>query len=83
MRVDKLYRTTIRAELAQLGVPVVNVPARCLDEDGFTLAEFGQLDDPHHGNAPYGAVMMGEVLMHLSPSRTNTAVPQHLRQAIP
>ena len=27
MRVDRLYRTTLRAELARLGVPVVDVPA--------------------------------------------------------
>lgn len=73
MRVDRLYRATIRAELDRLGVPVVHVPARCLDADGFTLAEFGQPGDPHHGNERYGAVMMGEVLAHLRPDRPSPA----------
>lgn len=65
MRVDRLYRETIRAELDRLGVPVVDVPGRCFDAEGFTLAEFGQPGDPHHGNEGYGAIMMREVLAHL------------------
>ena len=73
MRVDRLYRATIRAELARLGVPVVDVPARCLDAEGFTLAELGQPGDPHHGNENYGTIMMGEVLSHLRPDRPRPA----------
>ena len=49
------------------------MPARCLDGDGFTLAEFGQPNDPHHGNESYGALMMGEVLSHLRPDRSKPA----------
>ncbi len=66
MRVDRLYRDAVRAELDRLGVPVVAVPGRCRDEDGFTRAELGQEGDPHHGNGRYGAIMMGEVLAHLA-----------------
>ena len=82
MRVDRLYRTTIRAELARLDVPVVDVPARCLDEEGFTLAEFGQPGDPHHGNEAYGTIMIGEVLAHLRPDHPNPAMaPQQQGQS--
>ena len=73
MRVDALYRATIRAELDRLGVPVVAVPARCRDAEGFTRPEFGQAGDPHHGNGDYGAIMMGEVLAHLRPGGRDPA----------
>ena len=66
MRVDRLYRDAVGAELERLGVPVVAVPERCRDEGGFTRAELGQEGDPHHGNGRYGAIMMGEVLAHLA-----------------
>ena len=65
MRVDQIYRETIRAELDRLGVAVVGVPERCRDAEGFTQDAFGQVGDPHHGNAAYGGVMMAEVLHHL------------------
>ena len=77
MRVDLLYRATVRAELGRLGVSVVDVPERCLDPDGFTLAEFGQPGDQHHGNEAYGTIMMGEVLAHLRPGAPSPAVAPH------
>ena len=83
MRVDGLYRETIRAELDRLGVSVVGVPRRCLDADGFTLTEFGQPGDPHHGNEAYGAVMMGKVLAHLRPAAPSPAPASHEGQANP
>ncbi len=83
MRVDRLYRTTLRAELARLGVPVVDVPARCLDDEGFPRAEFGQPGDPHHGNEAYGAVMMGEVLAYLRPGGPSPAPALNQGQATP
>ncbi len=67
MRVDALYRETIRAELARLDVPVVTVPALCLDPDGFVREDLGQASDPHHGNEAYGRIMMAQVLAHLAP----------------
>ena len=83
MRVDRLYRATIRTELARLGVAVVDVPERCRDAEGFTLAEYGQPGDPHHGNEAYGSIMMGEVLSHLCPGLPNPALALHQGQAIP
>lgn len=74
MRVDALYRATIRAELDRMGVKVVDVPERCRDPEGFTRPEFGQAGDPHHGNADYGTIMMGEVLSHLRPGAPSPAV---------
>jgi hypothetical protein len=65
MRVDRIYRDAVRAELDRLGVDVVAVPGRCLDDEGFTLESLGQAGDPHHGNEAYGTIMMAEVLAHL------------------
>ena len=73
LRVDRLYRDAIRAELDGLGVAVVGVPDRCLDPEGFTRAALGQPGDPHHGNEAYGAIMMAEVLAHLG--APGTAAP--------
>ncbi len=80
MHVDRLYRDTVGRELRRLGVPVVGVPQRCLDADGFTREDLGQVGDPHHGNAAYGAIMMGEILGHLDPSVTPPAPPPDLER---
>ncbi len=64
IRINRLYRDAILAELARLDVPVVAVPAACLD-NGFTRPEYGTDGDPHHGNARYGRVMMDAILDHL------------------
>ncbi len=78
MRVDRLYRETIRAELDRLGVAVVGVPERCRDAEGFTLDSFGQVGDPHHGTAAYGAIMMAEVLDHLGHAVPSPLAPGHV-----
>jgi hypothetical protein len=62
---------------------VVDVPGRCLDAEGFTLNEFGRPADPHHGNEAYGAIMMGEILAHLGPGRSNPVSALHSGQEIP
>jgi len=78
MRVDRLYRETIRAELDRLSVAVVGVPERCRDAEGFTLDSFGQVGDPHHGTAAYGAIMMAEVLDHLGHAVPSPLAPGHV-----
>ncbi|WP_165361412.1 hypothetical protein [Lichenibacterium ramalinae] len=77
MRVDRIYRDAIRAELDGLGVAVVGVPDRCLDGDGFTLEALGQTADPHHGNEAYGTIMMTEVLAHLAGDVTRPPSAHH------
>ncbi len=77
MRVDTLYRETIRAELDRLGVDVIEIPACCIDSEGFTLERFGHANDPHHGNESYGAMVMGEVLAYLGRSVAQTASMPH------
>lgn len=77
MRVDRIYRDAIGAELDRLGVDVVAVPDRCLDPEGFTREALGQPGDPHHGNAAYGAIMMAEVLAHLGADVTRPPSGHH------
>ena len=62
---NRLYRDTIRSELAALGVPVVAVPERCI-EGGFTRQDYAQPNDPHHGNPLYGRLMIEQVLDFLT-----------------
>ncbi len=62
--VDGFYRDLVRRELMRLAVPVVAVPARCV-EDGFMLDLYAQPGDHHHGNQRYGRIMMDEVLAFL------------------
>lgn len=61
LTVDRSYRDIMRAELDDRSIPIVSIPAKCLDEDGFTLEEYGRRHDPHHGNERFGRVMMLEV----------------------
>lgn len=77
LRVDRIYRDAIGAELGKLGVGIVAVPDRCLDGEGFTLEAFGQPGDPHHGNEAYGAIMMAEVLAHLGVAVTPPPSAHH------
>lgn len=59
---DALVRRSARAFLADLRIPVVDVPAHLRDSDGFTRREFANPRWVHHGNADFGAEMLGEVV---------------------
>jgi hypothetical protein len=59
--VNRTYREIIRSELANRSVPIVSVPAQCLDGVGFMREEYGRKDDSQHGNAKFGRLMMKEI----------------------
>jgi hypothetical protein len=70
MFVDREYRRVIRQELSKMGVPVVSVPAKVLDADGFTNVEYMRHEqDNHHGNTDFGEVMLQQICEHLAPQR--------------
>lgn len=61
LAIDSFYRELMRSELRKRSVPIVTVPAACLDPRGFTLEQFGRTTDPHHGNMKFGRLMMLEI----------------------
>jgi hypothetical protein len=64
--VDRMYRDIIRDELAKRDVPVVSVPVHLFDAEGFMLEEYACPDDPYHGNARFGRVMIEEIAAFVS-----------------
>lgn len=57
------YRAIMIAELARRDVTIINIPAVCLDADGFMNPDFRHDDakDHHHANAAFGALMIQAV----------------------
>lgn len=60
----RLCRELVAEELGRMGIDIVAVPAECLDQEGFMLPAFRheRLADGNHGNAEFGAIMLGRLL---------------------
>ena len=56
------------AARAMLGAIFVPVPSRARTPDGYLKPELS-VNDPSHGNAAFGAIMIDEVLSTLSAER--------------
>ncbi|TSA41282.1 MAG: hypothetical protein D4R63_03695 [Methylococcaceae bacterium] len=65
--IDQLYRATLRSWLTERGIAIVNVPAQCIDSEGFMLSAYrhDNPNDPHHGNQAFGEIMMKEIIRYL------------------
>lgn len=66
--VDRAYRGLVRREMDRRNIPVVSVPAECLDAEGAMLDIYKHPNekDFHHGNEIFGTLMMVQVIEHLS-----------------
>lgn len=64
LALSRLCRELVAEELGRMGIDIVAVPAECLDEEGFMLPAFRheRLADGNHGNAEFGAIMLGRLL---------------------
>jgi len=60
--VDNYYRDFIKQELKHRNVPIIAVDPECYDEAGFMLKSYENGNDPHHGNAEFGELMMKKIL---------------------
>lgn len=67
--VDKVYRSYVARKLAEISVPIIRVP-ESTHHDGLTKEEYSHpwANDPHHGNAEFGTMMMKQII------RTTTGV---------
>lgn len=65
---DRLSRMRMRAWLAERNIPVIAVPAQCIDAEGFMLDCYRSEtpDDAHHANAQFGALIMKDMLTFFS-----------------
>jgi hypothetical protein len=61
-----MYRDIIRDELAKRDVPVVSVPSGLFGAEDFMPEEYACPDDPYHGNARFGRVMIDEIAAFVS-----------------
>ncbi len=66
LTVDQAYRAYVRRELARRDIPLIEVPAECMEPDGFTKARFVRVaadgtKDNNHANARFGRIMMVRV----------------------
>lgn len=57
------YRTIMRDALHKHGVDIVDIPAPCLDDEGFMRPEYRHElpQDEHHANAEFGSLMIQSV----------------------
>ncbi len=60
LKVFDAYRAVISEELRRRNIPVIDIPAKCLDDDGFMFGAFRHDDikDSHHANGAFGALMI-------------------------
>ncbi len=65
--IDGFYRKVIREHLAELDVPVIDVPNACYDAEGFMLEEFrhDSPTDDYHANKEFGAIMIKQTIEFL------------------
>lgn len=61
--VDGICHRLMRAHLRRLGIPVVRIPAQCVDAEGFMLPQWrhDKPEDPHHGGAAFGVAMVRRI----------------------
>ncbi|MBI2719418.1 MAG: hypothetical protein HY245_12370 [Rhizobiales bacterium] len=60
LTVDRIYRAAVREELLRRSVPTLEVPAECVDADGFMLDSYASSReaDNHHANEQFGGLML-------------------------
>lgn len=58
----------MRRQLLKRDVTVIGVPEDCFDSSGLMMQEFRHPspEDNHHANEAFGAIMIGEIVSHLS-----------------
>ncbi|MGV8989626.1 MAG: hypothetical protein ACOH2H_25790 [Cypionkella sp.] len=56
-------RTIMKEELTKRSLPFIDIPDECLDPEGYMLPKFRHtdLEDEHHANAEFGALMIRQV----------------------
>ena len=64
--VDALYRTTVRAKLAAMGVDVIDQPPQTLTPLGSTKAEFSHETpkDTYHASRAFGAMIFKDIIAY-------------------
>jgi hypothetical protein len=69
--IDREYRSYIRTELENRNIHVIRVPDLCFDAQGYMRERYRHpsAQDPHHGNAEFGEIMMKEVMNYLVSAR--------------
>ena len=63
LRVFDVYREIMLSELAARVVPVINLPPDARQPDGFMRPDYrhDDVDDQHHANAEFGALMISQL----------------------
>lgn len=72
LHLDTLYRAQVRAALEQAGIAVIAQPGSTILPDGTTDLAFDNEnpEDDHHANAPYGALVLRQILAHAGATGT-------------
>jgi hypothetical protein len=62
-KLHQVHSDIARDACVAMGVGFMDVPSGCTDDDGYLLPEFWS-KDPTHGNAKFGALLIGRMLEH-------------------